>query len=55
MIYRDEQLERKVCAAICQSNGVKAREIAALLKLDRNTVNHIPSAVYTHIRRASFQ
>lgn len=41
MTYRDEQLERKVCAAICQSNGVKAREIAALLKLDRNTVNHI--------------
>ena len=41
MTHRDEQLERKVCAAICQSNGVKAREIAALLKLDRNTVNHI--------------
>ena len=41
MIYRDEQLERRVCAAICQSSGVKAREIAALLKLDRNTVNHI--------------
>ena len=41
MIRRDEQLERKVCAAICQNNGVKAREIAALLKLDRNTVNHI--------------
>ena len=41
MIHRDEQLERKVCAAICQSNGIRAREIAALLKLDRNTVNHI--------------
>ena len=41
MTYRDEQLERKVCAVICQSDGVKAREIAALLKLDRNTVNHI--------------
>ena len=40
MIHRDEQLERKVCAAICQSNGIRAREIAALLKLDRNTVNH---------------
>ena len=41
MRTRDEQPERKVCAAICQSNGVKAKEIAALLKLDRNTVNHI--------------
>ena len=40
MIHRDEQLERKVCAAICQSNGIRAREIAAQLKLDRNTVNH---------------
>ena len=41
MIHRDEQLERKVCAAICQSNGIRAREIAAQLKLDRGTVNHI--------------
>ena len=40
MIHRDEQLESKVCAAICQSNGIRAREIAAQLKLDRNTVNH---------------
>jgi len=36
-----EQLERKVCAVICQSGGLKAREIAGLLKLDRGTVNHI--------------
>lgn len=35
------QLERKVCALICQSDGIKAREIARLMKLDRNTVNHI--------------
>ena len=41
MTYSAEQLERRVCAAICQSSGIKAREIAALLKLDRNTVNHI--------------
>ena len=39
MIHRDEQLERKVCAAICQSNGIRAREIAAQLKRDRNTGN----------------
>ena len=36
-----EQLERRVCAAICQGKGLKAREIAGLLSLDRNTVNHI--------------
>ena len=37
----EEQLERKVCAAICQGDGLRAREIAALLKLDRATVNHV--------------
>ena len=36
-----EQLERKVCSAICQGDGLRAREIARLLSLDRNTVNHI--------------
>ena len=42
MIISDrEQLERKVCAAVCRSGGIKAREIASLLNLDRNTVNHI--------------
>lgn len=37
----EEQLEKKVCSAICQGDGLKAREIAQLLKLDRNTVNHV--------------
>ena len=41
MMRRDEQLERKVCATICQSDGIKAREIAARLNLDRSTVNRI--------------
>ena len=36
-----EQTERKICAAICQSNGVKAKEIAKHLHIERNTVNHI--------------
>ena len=36
-----EQLERRVCAAICQGDGLKAREIADRLGLDRGTVNHI--------------
>ena len=35
------QLERRVCAAICQGDGLMAREIAARLNLDRSTVNHI--------------
>lgn len=36
-----EQLEKRVCAEICRGDGLKAREIARRLKLDRNTVNHI--------------
>ena len=36
-----DETERAVCAAICRSNGVKAKEIAHLLSLDRKTVNHI--------------
>ena len=36
-----EQLEMRVCAAICQGDGLKASKIARLLELDRNTVNHI--------------
>ena len=36
-----EQTERKICAAICQSSGIKAKEIARQLNIERNTVNHI--------------
>ena len=36
-----EQTERKICAAICQSNGLKAKEIARQLNLDRSTVNRV--------------
>lgn len=36
-----EQFARKICAAICQSEGLKARDIARKLDLDRNTVNHV--------------
>lgn len=36
-----EQLERKICAEICHSDGIKAREIAKRLDLDRNTVNRV--------------
>ena len=33
--------ERLVCAAICQANGLKAREIARQLNLDRSVVNRV--------------
>ena len=35
-----DQTERAICAAICRSDGIKAREIAKNLDLDRTTVNH---------------
>ena len=34
-------LDRAVCAVICRSEGVRAREIARELGLDHQTVNHI--------------
>ena len=37
---RQEQ-ERAVCAVICRSSGIKAREIAERLGLDRKTVNQL--------------
>ena len=37
---RQEQ-ERAVCAVICRSSGIKAREIAEKLGLDRKTVNQL--------------
>ena len=36
-----EQSERKICAAICQSNGLKAKDIARQVNLDRSTVNRV--------------
>ncbi len=53
-----DQTERAICAAICRGDGIKAREIAKQLNLDRTTVTkavlratnvelHIPN--YTHI------
>ena len=36
-----EETEQAVCAAICRSDGIKAKDIAHLLSLDRKTVNHI--------------
>ena len=35
-----QQTEQKICAVICQRNGIKAREIAKELGLDHQTVNH---------------
>lgn len=36
-----QETERSICALICQSGGLKAREIAKELGLDHQTVNHI--------------
>lgn len=34
-------LEQRICAAICQGNGLRARDIARLLNLDRSDVNRV--------------
>ena len=38
---KNEQTERKISAVICKSEGIKAREIARKLDLNRRTVNHV--------------
>ena len=35
------QTDREICALICRSNGMKAKDIARLLKVERQEVNHI--------------
>lgn len=39
-IKQADQTDRAICAAICQSNGIRAKEIAKQLGLDHSTVNH---------------
>ena len=39
--HTGEQLERRICAAICHGRGLKARDIAKQLDLDRTTVNRV--------------
>ena len=36
-----DETERAVCALVCRSGGIKAREIARALSLDHGKVNHI--------------
>lgn len=36
-----QDLERAVCAVICRADGIKAREIADRLGMDRKSVNHV--------------
>ena len=38
---QDQELERAVCAVICRSDGIRAREIAKQLSLDHQTVNSL--------------
>lgn len=35
------QTDREICALICRSDGIKAKDIARSLKLERQEVNHI--------------
>ncbi len=35
------QEDREICALICRKNGIKAKDIARELNIDRQTVNHI--------------
>ena len=37
---RTRELERAICALICRSDGIKAREIANRLGVERQAVNH---------------
>ncbi len=37
----EEIIERDICACICKSDGIKAKEIAKQLSLDTKTVNQI--------------
>lgn len=39
-IFQADQTDRAICAAICRSDGLKAKEIAKQLGLDHSTVNH---------------
>ena len=36
----NDQINRAICAVICRSDGIKAREIAKMLSLDHAMVNH---------------
>ena len=38
---KNGELERRICAAICRSQGIRAREIARELSLDHTAVNRI--------------
>ena len=38
---QDIEKEKAICSEICKRDGIKARELADILKIDRQTVNHI--------------
>ena len=40
-MIESQDLQRRICAEICRRDGLRAREIAAELGLDRQTVNHL--------------
>ena len=40
-MVRSNETDRAICAAICRSNGIKAKDIAAELGLERKMVNQV--------------
>ena len=36
-----EQTDREICALICRNNGIRAKDIARELNIDRQAVNHV--------------
>ena len=40
-MVRSNETDRSICAVICRSQGIKAKDIAAELDIDRKTVNQV--------------
>ena len=48
-MHETDQIERKLYALICQNHGIKAKDIAKTLQLDRKTVNqYLYNAPFIH-------
>ena len=40
-MMKTADLEKEICSCICESEGIKARDIAGRLRIDRTAVNQI--------------
>ena len=41
MLKTADDLERAICAVICRSDGIRAKEIAGKLAVERSAVNRV--------------